>query len=174
MNKKDALTESLEDYLETILELEIKNKVARVKDIADKLDIQRCSVSGALKILAEKGLINYEPYSYITLTDNGICVAKKIKHRHNILKDFLSRIVQLSSENADALACRMEHAVDEISMERIVQFIKFIDNCPRTGSEWIDSFINYCSENEPEWEQCKTCIEKCKDYHEKTEESSQS
>jgi DtxR family Mn-dependent transcriptional regulator len=167
MKKKDALTESLEDYLETILELEKKNKVARVKDIAEKLEIQRGSVSGALKVLCEKGLINYEPYSFITLTDKGISIAKKITRRHNILQDFLTRIVQLTSEQANIMACRMEHTVDETSMARIVQFIEFIDNCPRTGPQWIDSFVNYCSNRQPQWKRCTQCIEKCREKHEK-------
>ena len=56
------LSESLENYLETILELEKANKVARAKDIADKLNLQRGSVTGALKSLAAAGLINYHPY----------------------------------------------------------------------------------------------------------------
>ena len=47
----DQLSENMENYLETILELESANKVARVKDIADRLGIQRGSASGALKNL---------------------------------------------------------------------------------------------------------------------------
>ena len=43
----EQLTESMENYLEVILELEKTNKVARAKDIADKLQIQRGSVTGA-------------------------------------------------------------------------------------------------------------------------------
>jgi DtxR family Mn-dependent transcriptional regulator len=50
-NHKDELTESMENYLEAILELERPHKVARAKDIADKLHIQRDSVTGALKAL---------------------------------------------------------------------------------------------------------------------------
>jgi DtxR family Mn-dependent transcriptional regulator len=65
------LSENLEDYLETILELEKTQKVARVKDIAEMRGVLRGSVTGALKSLAEKGLINYEPYSFITLTRKG-------------------------------------------------------------------------------------------------------
>jgi DtxR family Mn-dependent transcriptional regulator len=167
MKINDILSESLEDYLETILDLEKANKVARVKDIAERLNIQRGSVTGALKVLEQKGLINYKPYSFITLTDEGIKIAQKITRRHNILKDFLTRIVQLTTEKADVMACRMEHTVDETSMARIVQFIEFIDNCPRTGPQWIDSFVKYCANRQPEWKKCSQCIEKCREHHEK-------
>ena len=57
-----VLSESLEDYLEIILALEKVNKVARVKDIAEKMGVLRGSVTGALKNLAEKGLINYAAF----------------------------------------------------------------------------------------------------------------
>ncbi|MBF0235618.1 MAG: metal-dependent transcriptional regulator, partial [Desulfamplus sp.] len=69
------LTESLEDYLEIILKLQERNRVARSKDIAENMGIQRGSVTSMLKNLAEKELINYEPYGYITLTDQGKKVA---------------------------------------------------------------------------------------------------
>jgi len=165
MKNKLTLSETLEDYLETILELEIKNKVARVKDIANKLGIQRGSVTGALKILEKNGFINYQPYSYITLTESGLTIAEKISARHNILKDFLIRIVQLDSDNAENMACRMEHTIDESSMEKFIQFIKFIDTCPRTGEEWINSFIKFCSSEKQNWEKCNKCIEKCRVNH---------
>lgn len=41
MAEDPKLSESLEDYLEVILDLEVTHKVARAKDIAEKLGIQR-------------------------------------------------------------------------------------------------------------------------------------
>ena len=64
----EGLSASLEDYVEVIYHLERSNRVARAKDIADQMNVQRASVTGALKALAGRGLINYSPYSYITLT----------------------------------------------------------------------------------------------------------
>jgi DtxR family Mn-dependent transcriptional regulator len=92
IEKKAVLSESLEDYLETILDLEKTNKVARVKDIAEKMGVLRGSVTGALKNLAEKKLINYEPYSFITLTRKGATIAREITRRHEVLKDFLHNV----------------------------------------------------------------------------------
>ena len=43
MNDKVQLSESLEDYLETILQLQTTKTVARSKDIAEKLEIGRAS-----------------------------------------------------------------------------------------------------------------------------------
>ena len=64
MDEHDQLSENLEDYLEAILELQTKNTVARSKDIAERLNIKRGSVTGMLKKLAKKKFVNYEPYGW--------------------------------------------------------------------------------------------------------------
>ncbi len=155
----EGLSESLEDYLEVILALEKINKVARVKDIAEKMGIQAASVSGALKNLAERKLINYEPYSYITLTTQGYAIAREVTHRHRVIKDFLMRVLQIDPITAENSACRMEHAIDKASLERLVQFISFIDNCPRTGENWIQSFVRFCSAGQADQALCERCIQ---------------
>ncbi len=130
MEKTITLSESLEDYLETILELQTKNTVARSKDIAQKLDIKRGSVTGMLKKLSAQKLINYEPYGYVTLTPEGETIAKKIEHRHIVLKDFLFRILEVDEDRADETACRMEHAMDTHTFKKFVAFIDTLDACP--------------------------------------------
>jgi DtxR family Mn-dependent transcriptional regulator len=161
--KDYALSESLENYLEAILELEKTNKVARVKDIADKLGVLRGSVTGALKTLAEKDLINYAPYSYITLTRRGMHIASEISRRHTVIQTFLEDVLLLEPERADANACRMEHAMDKVAIDRLVQFIDYIRACPRAGDDWIQGFVNYFTHNKFDESLCKACVEKCAD-----------
>ncbi|MCK5194636.1 MAG: metal-dependent transcriptional regulator [Desulfobulbaceae bacterium] len=158
---KMVLSESLEDYLEIILALEGANKVARVKDIAEKMGVLRGSVTGALKNLAEKGLINYEPYSFITLTRKGTTIAREITRRHLVIKNFLHNVLLLNDEKAEKNACRMEHAMDKTAIDRLVKFIEYIHNCPRTGDDWIKAFVNYYSKDEHDLDKCNECLEKC-------------
>ena len=165
--KKTQLSESLEDYMEIILALETINKVARTKDIAEKMGVQRSTVTGALKSLSEKGMINYEPYSFITLTKKGTRIAKEVTRRHIILKDFLYRVLQLDDKNADYTACRMEHAMDKKSFERLVQFIDFLDTCPKTSFNWKETFLDFCEGKEPNREVCRECLTKYLDTHKK-------
>jgi len=157
----DRLSESLEDYLETIFELETTHKVARVKDIAKKLGILRGSVTGALKTLAGRDLINYEPYSFITLTESGREIASEVTRRHAVIADFLQNVLQLDETAADANACRMEHAMDQAAVNRLVQFIEYIKNCPRTGNDWIEAFVNFYAGSEHDLNQCKPCVDRC-------------
>lgn len=158
---KTVLSESLEDYLEIILALEKANKVARVKDIAEKMGVLRGSVTGALKNLAEKDLINYEPYSFITLTQKGAVIAREITRRHSVIKNFLHNVLLLNDEKAEKNACRMEHAMDKAAIDRLVDFIDYIHNCPRTGDDWIKAFVNYYSKDGHDLGKCEECLKKC-------------
>ena len=123
MTKELALSESLEDYLETILDLQTTNTVARSKDIAEKLDIKRGSVTGMLKKLAAQELINYEPYGYVTLTPKGKKIAQEIEGRHKVFKKFLHDIIGVDEKTADETACRMEHAMDSPTFKKFKAFI---------------------------------------------------
>jgi len=165
MQKNIELSESLEDYLEIILNLEQAQKVARAKDIAAKMGVQRGSVTSALKSLKEKKLINYEPYSFVTLTPQGKKLAKEITRRHAVLKDFLLKILQIDETTAESTACRMEHAIDNQSLERLLAFFEFIYHCPRTGKDWIQAFLDYCSSDKQDREKCEQCLDECSTRH---------
>jgi DtxR family Mn-dependent transcriptional regulator len=127
MTKQPALSESLEDYLETILELQTANTVARSKDIAEKLNIKRGSVTGMLKKLASQDLINYEPYGYVTLTPKGKKIAQEIEGRHLVFRKFLHEIIGVDEKTADETACRMEHAMDNATFKKFKAFIEAVE-----------------------------------------------
>lgn len=158
MDARTHLSENLENYLEVILALEKTRKVARAKEIADRLEIQRGSVTGGLKTLSEKGYINYQPYSFITLTPKGKKRAEEITHRHQVIKEFLTKVLQIDTPTAEQTACRMEHAMDARTIERLVCFIEYIFTCPRAGEQWIESFVNYCANGRTIKADCEACI----------------
>jgi len=126
MKNKNKLTTSLEDYLEAILFLEEKNRVARVKDIADFLSVQMPSVTGALKTLRAKDLVEYERNSFINLTKEGMKIARSIRNKHDILHNFLKDILLLHEDIADDEACKIEHAIDQSTAARINNLTKYI------------------------------------------------
>ena len=57
----EKLSFSLEDYIEEIYNEVLKTGQAKVTAIANALNVQKASVTGALNILADKKLINYLP-----------------------------------------------------------------------------------------------------------------
>ncbi len=130
MDNGNQLSETLEDYLETILILQNEKTVARSKDIAQKLNIKRGSVTGMLKKLAEHKFINYEPYGYVTLTPEGKKIALEIEQRHIFLKDFFFRVLNVDEETADRTACQIEHAMNKQVFKKFRDFLKKIETCP--------------------------------------------
>lgn len=81
----EKLSESLENYLETIAFLKRENKVARVKDISKMLNVKSSSVNIALNVLMEKGFVLHERYGYVDLTSKGQAVADDIQKKEDIL-----------------------------------------------------------------------------------------
>ena len=121
MNNK--LTESLENYLETIGMLIRKNKIARVKDISKELDVKNSSVNIALNVLADKGLIIHEKYGYVELTEEGKKIADDIQHKEDVLFQFFTEILDVDKEIALKDACRMEHTISDETLAKLIFFI---------------------------------------------------
>ncbi|MBT5902272.1 MAG: transcriptional regulator MntR [Opitutaceae bacterium] len=85
-------TAAVEDYLERISELIETKGYARVVDIAAELKISQASVTTMVQRLDAEGLVNYEKYRGMVLTEAGQKVAARIAHRHELLTNFLRQL----------------------------------------------------------------------------------
>ena len=112
------MTQSLEDYLEMVSFLSDEGEV-RVTDIASRLHVSKPSVHSAMKTLEEQGLIEHERYSTVQLTGEGIQRAMLIRERHHILSGFLTKILEVSSDNAEKDACKMEHLLSDETLSKM-------------------------------------------------------
>jgi len=147
MSKLINLSASLEDYIEAIFHIVDEKKVARGKEIAKRLKVSRASVTEALRSLSKKGLINYEPYEVITLTEKGKEVAADVIRRHVALKEFFIKVLAIDDAVAEDGACRIEHAAPPEVIERLICFVKFIEASPQAGADLIKDFANFCEKN---------------------------
>ncbi len=150
MNSKDInrisdyqLTPTMEDYLEAIFNLDKEKRAVRVKDIAEKLGVRMPTVTNMIKTLRDKGMVDYEKYEYLELTVKGSDIGSKIDKRHQILRTFLIDILKIDHNQADKDACKMEHGVSPVTLERIVDFLKFVENCPYDNNGWLKNFNEY-------------------------------
>jgi DtxR family Mn-dependent transcriptional regulator len=157
MVSADALTASLEDYLEAIFHIIAEKEAVRPKDIAKRLDVSNASVTGALRALAERALIRYSPYDVITLTSEGKTAAQDVIRRHEVLRDFFYKVLSVEESEADKAACQMEHSITKVILERFIQFVEFVEVCPRGGAKWIAGFGYYCDHNNTKGN-CEKCI----------------
>ena len=133
------LTDSLEDYLETIYVLVRDHRVARVRDIARARGVRPASVSPAMRRLGELGLIEYERREYIRLTPAGEVAARRVAARHQILVRLFEDFLRMPSDGAQADACAMEHSLSDEGVDRLVRFFEFLGACP-SAQDLIDRF----------------------------------
>jgi len=119
-----VISANMEDYLETIHLLEQDQGNVRVKDIADKMNISRASVSGAVKNLEKQGLVSHPRYDLITLTLKGATHAEQIYARHRVILIFLREILNLDEETAEKDACRIEHNISPRTFKRLKAFVE--------------------------------------------------
>lgn len=122
--KVQNLSSGLEDYIEAIYTSHLNNNLLKGADLARKLKISRASVSEALSKLVNKGLITYNSYESISLTDKGIEEAKKVYEKHNALKDFFETVLKIPSEEAGENACKIEHIISQNVLNKLIQFTK--------------------------------------------------
>lgn len=152
---------SLEDYLEAIYHTVETKGAARAKDIVQRMGVHNSSVTQALRSLAEKHLVNYAPYDVITLTTLGQQIAMDVVHRHTTLNRFLTNVLGMDAEAADAGACRLEHAVDRPVMDRLVKFMQYMETCPLAKVEWDEELGFVCQDGAEQADQENCSAKDC-------------
>jgi DtxR family Mn-dependent transcriptional regulator len=157
MAETETLSASLEDYLEAISHVVVLKGAARAKDISRRLKVNSSSVTGALRALADRELVNYAPYDVITLTPKGARLAKDVIRRHEVLRDFFVHVLGADDAEGEEGACKVEHAVPRPILERLIRFIDFLESCPRAGANWIQGFNHYCGHG-AKLEDCERCV----------------
>ncbi len=117
-----ATTESIENYLETILVLSKQLPVVRSVDIATDLGFKKSSISVAMRNLREKGFITVTDAGYIYLTDTGREIAETIYERHEFFSDWLIEL-GVPKETAIRDACKIEHNLSKESFSAIKNYV---------------------------------------------------
>ena len=118
-----ALQESGEMYLETIYMLSQESTSVRAIDIGEQLGYSKPSVSRALGILKDEGLIKKDSDGYIKLTEAGEILAKRIYERHTVLSDLFMGL-GVDEKTATDDACRIEHYISDTTFEAIKKHIE--------------------------------------------------
>jgi DtxR family Mn-dependent transcriptional regulator len=152
-----SLSASLEDYLKAIAKIAEDKQAARAKDISQRMNVNMSSVTGALRALADKGLVNYAPYEIVTLTEKGQDAAREVIRKHEGVRDFLIKVLAVDKETAEITACDMEHAVSPEVLDRFIQYVDYLDLCPRTGVNWTEEFGYHC-EHPEDAADCERCL----------------
>lgn len=117
------LRESGEMYLETVLLLSEKDEHVRSLDVANHLGFSKPSVSRAVGKLKSENYINIDQQGYITLTDKGESIARKILEKRKVLKDLIMSW-GVDEKTAAADACKIEHVLSDETFAAIMKNIE--------------------------------------------------
>lgn len=95
-----------------------------------------------LKKLEKEGLVNYERYGGVTLTDKGRKIGRAVKTRHDTLKKFLG-ILLVPERTAERDACMLEHDLSPETIEQLTKFVEFFESAP-PNPKWLERFREFC------------------------------
>ncbi len=121
--KSSAATSAVQDYLKVIHELSAGGSPAATSLIAERLGVAAGSVTGMLKRLADRGLVEHVPYYGARLTASGTAEAVRLIRRHRVLELFLVQVLELGWDEVHEEAERLEHVVSERLIERMARVL---------------------------------------------------
>lgn len=140
LSEADGLTPGMEDYLEMLYRLSSGNTYVRLVDLAAGLNVQPPSASRMIQRLSEQGLVKYERYGIIQLTEAGKQLGDSLLKRHQLLEEFLTLIGVKHNVLKDTE--RIEHIISDELVCRIKWFVLFAAEHP----EWIADFERWVTE----------------------------
>lgn len=136
-HNKGSLTPALEDYLEMIYRNSLEEPYIRINVLASLLNVRDSSASKMVKKLWELGLVNYEKYGIVTLTEEGKIEGEFLLNRHNIIEEFLYFIG--CEENTLLQTELIEHYVSPSTVERLEDLYNFFYN----NRDILERYIYY-------------------------------
>lgn len=121
--RSDHATETAEDYVEAVAEIEAAEGVCRLVDLSRRFAVTHVTVNRIVARLKKEGLVDTEPYKPISLTAKGKRLAAKCRQRHQIVYDFLLSIgVDESTAAIDAEG--IEHHVSPSTLKQFQRFVE--------------------------------------------------
>lgn len=122
----NTISKSLEEYIKTMYVLKQKNGNIRVTDIAEQMSCSKPSVNKAINNLKENGLINYETYGTIEMTEQGENLAKKILETYDIVFLFLKDVLGMENEKAKKEAENIKLSMSDETINSLARYVHHV------------------------------------------------
>ncbi len=131
---EDLLTASMEDYLEMIYRLSGETGFTRVNDLSAALNVQPPSATRMVKKLADIGILDYEKYGVILLSQKGKKLGGSLLERHQMVEDFLKMIG--ITEDILGETEKIEHTISAQTLQCLADFVEFFKLRPEVLKEF--------------------------------------
>lgn len=130
-NTDFQVTPAIEEYLETIHNLNSEGKPAIGARIAERLNIKAASVVGMIKELKDKEYVSQDVHTKaLKLTDQGEKIAVSLARRHRLVERLLVDVLQMSWDEAHDEACRLEHHISSSVERALTTYLHNPTTCP--------------------------------------------
>lgn len=116
-------TDNREDYLINILRLAEDRGVVKTTDLSNFMNVSPASVTEMLKVLQKEGLVNYERYRGVSLTEDGDRKARDLRRKHHIMERFLTDVLGVDRREAHEQACAVEHSISEDAANKMCRLV---------------------------------------------------
>ena len=126
-NKKQ-LTSAMEDYLEMICRNSEQENFMRMNKLAELLNVKASSASKMVQKLGELGMLKYEKYGIIILTEDGKELGRYLLYRHKVIEDFLKAIGIKESLLIETEL--IEHNISPNTLKKIRMLYEFLTGSP--------------------------------------------
>jgi DtxR family Mn-dependent transcriptional regulator len=123
MVKEKFISPSLEDYLKAIFKLQTTNQMVRVTDLAEELHVAKPSVNRAVQKLVKQNLLLHRYYGPLELTESGKKQAVILNERHQLLRYFFHKILEVDRLTAERDACALEHYISMATMDKLINYL---------------------------------------------------
>ena len=124
--RDDHATETAEDYVEAVADIIAERGECRVGNLAKHFNVSHVTVSRIVSRLVSEDLLKTEPYRPIELTKAGKKLADRVRHRHQVVLEFLIAI-GVDSKTAAIDSEGIEHHVSPKTLTAMKKFLK--ENC---------------------------------------------
>ena len=146
-------TDNREDYLINILRLTNGTGVVKTTELANYMQVSPASVTEMLKVLQKEGLVNYERYRGVSLTEEGNIKARNLRRKHHIMERFLTDVLEIDHKEAHDQACAVEHSISDDAANKMCRMMG-----TRVDSD-CGTCTNPCHEIITDMDPCKSVSE---------------
>jgi len=139
---KRLITPAMEDYLEMIYRCGLQEGYIRINQLAQLLNVRASSASKMVQKLGNLGLMKYEKYGVLVLSEEGKEIGKFLLERHNIIERFL-RLLGCSEDNILKQTELIEHNLHNETIHRLEMLISYFTSNPAVLEQFEDFVKKY-------------------------------
>lgn len=143
-----------ENYLKTLFSLLIGKESVNISELSSLLKVSLPTVNSMINKLTKQGLVNYEKYKPISLTEKGKKLAASIVRKHRLTEIFLVTKMGFQWDEVHEIAEQIEHINSQAFFERMDELLEYPSVDPH-GSPIPDKEGNMVTKVNRRLSECK-------------------